>query len=75
MNPLIKRTTEEVIGHEIRPEDMSIAVIIGNAILEAIEASHYNPNYNLKGGVDVDENTIGNFNLKQKHYGKSSLQN
>jgi len=63
MNPLVKRTTEKVIGHEIQHEDMSIAVIIGNAIYEALIASQHNPNYNLKGGNDIDENTIGNFDV------------
>lgn len=63
MNPLIKRVTEKVIGREIRLEDMSTAVIIGDAILEAIKASQHNPNWNLKGGIDVDENTIGNFHV------------
>jgi len=63
MNPLIKRTTEKVIGHEIRQKDMAIAVIIGNAIYEALLAAKHNPNYNLKGGISVDENTIGNFDF------------
>lgn len=63
MNPLVKTTTEKILGHEIRPEDMSIAVIIGNAIYEALSASKHNPNFNLKGGTSIDENTIGNFDV------------
>lgn len=63
MNPLVKITTEKILGHEIRPEDMSIAVIIGNAIYEALSASKHNPNFNLKGGTSIDENTIGNFDV------------
>ncbi len=63
MNPLVRKTTEKILGHEIRHEDMSIAVIIGHAIIEALEAANYNPKYNLKGGNDIDENTIGNFDV------------
>ena len=63
MNPLVKKTTEKVLGHEVRLEDMSIAVFIGNAIYEALMAARHNPNYNLKGGISVDENTIGNFDV------------
>ena len=59
MNPLVKKTTEKVIGGEITENTMYISVIIGEAIL----ASQENPNFNLKGGNDVDENTIGNFSL------------
>ena len=67
MNPLIKKTTEEILGHEIRPEDMSIAVIIGSAIYEALIAAKHNPNYNLNGCNSVDENTIGNFRVPNTH--------
>ena len=63
MNPLVKRTTEKVIGHEIRQEDMSIAVIIGSAIYEALISAKHNPNYNLNGEGYIDKNTIGNFNV------------
>ena len=63
MNPLIKKTTEKVIGREISLEDMSIAVIIGDAIYEALLAAKHNPNYNLNGCGYIDENTIGNFDV------------
>ena len=63
MNPLVKKTTEKVIGHEIGAEDMSTAIIIGNAIIEALEAAKYNPKYNLNGCGYIDENTIGNFDI------------
>ena len=63
MNPFIKKTTEKILGHDIKQEDMSTAVIIGNAIYEALLAAKHNPNYNLKGGTSVDENTIGNFDV------------
>jgi hypothetical protein len=59
MNPLVKRTTEKVIGHEIRPEDMAIAVIIGDAIYKALIEAKRNPNYNLNGDGFINENTIG----------------
>ena len=62
MNPLVKKTTEKILGREIKQEDMAIAVIVGDAIYEALLAGKHNPNYNLKGGESVDENTIGNFN-------------
>jgi hypothetical protein len=63
MNPLIKKTTEKIIGHQLRKEDIPIAIIIGNAIYEALVSANHNPNYNLKGGKNIDENTIGNFDL------------
>ena len=63
MNPLIKKTTEKIIGHQLRKEDMLIAIIIGDAICEALDSANHNPNYNLNGGKNIDENTIGNFDL------------
>jgi hypothetical protein len=65
MNPLVKKVTEKVIGHEIRPigADMSVALDIGNAIYEAVSAAKFNPNFNLKGEECMDENTIGNFDV------------
>lgn len=63
MNPLILRTTVKIIGHEIRRENVSTAVIIGQAIYEALSAAKHNPNFNLNGGDNIDENTIGNFDV------------
>ena len=63
MNPLIKKTTEKIIGHQLRQKDMPIAIIIGDAIYEALVSANHNPNYNLKGGKSIDKNTIGNFDL------------
>ena len=61
MNPLIKKTTEKITGHQLRQEDMTIAVIIGDAIYKALVSANYNPNYNFNGGKSIDKNTIGNF--------------
>ena len=62
MNPLITKTIEKIEQHVKLTEGdkWCISIAIGYSVLEALEYSKKNPNYNLKGGDSVDENTIGN---------------
>lgn len=63
MNPLIKKTVEKISSHIDIDESqkMGIALVIGDAISEALIAAKENPNYNMKGGDSIDCDTIGNF--------------
>jgi hypothetical protein len=62
MNPLIKKTVEKISGHVkmTEGEKLFVAGEIGDAILKALTYAKENPNFNLKGGNSIDENTIGN---------------
>ncbi len=58
MNPLIKETVEKIstVVNLTHDEAMHIAVIVGNAIIVSIQE---NDNINMRGGDDINENTIG----------------
>ena len=74
MNPLIKKTVDRINQHVKLTEGDKIYVTIevGRAIVEALNSAEANPKYNLKGGDNVDENTIGNFKTKSIYDGMFS---
>ena len=60
MNPLIKHTVDSISDHISLNEGqkMLIAYNIGEALISALEFAKENPNWNLKGGDSIDENTM-----------------
>ena len=60
MNPLIKDTVDKISNTLKLTEGdrIIIAYYFGEALMSALEFAKGNPNYNLKGGDSVDENTI-----------------
>ena len=68
MNPLIERTINKLHLDLNEGEKQHAASVIGDALYQAIKSAEDNPNYNLKGGEDVDENTIGNNFCKSLSY-------
>lgn len=63
MNTLIKQTVDKISNHiELNDsEKMCIAVEIGDVIMKVLTDSKNKPNFNLKGGKNVDNSTLGNF--------------
>lgn len=60
MNPLVKHTIEK-ISENIKLDDREkivIAYFIGEALVSALDFAKENPNWNLKGGDSIDENTM-----------------
>lgn len=60
MNPLVKHTLDK-ISENIKLNDREkivIAYFIGEALVSALEFAKENPNWNLKGGDSIDENTM-----------------
>jgi len=68
MNPLIKDTVDKISNNFklTEGEKIIIAYYVGEALMSALLFAKDNPNYNLKGGDSVDENTITY--KKQKAY-------
>jgi|LakMenE18May11ns_1017448.scaffolds.fasta_scaffold7951879_2 hypothetical protein len=68
MNPLIKDTVDKIANNFklTQRERIIIAYYVGEALTSALEFAKENPNYNLKGGDSIDENTITY--KKQKAY-------
>ena len=60
MNPLVKHTIEKISQNFKLTEGEKIitAYFIGEALVSALEFAKENPNWNLKGGDSIDENTI-----------------
>jgi hypothetical protein len=60
MNPLVKHTVEKISEHFKLSdgEKIIVAYFIGEALVSALDFAKENPNYNLKGGDSVDDNTI-----------------
>ena len=60
MNPLIKHTVDSISDHISLNEGqkMLIAYNIGEALISALEFAKKNPNWNLRGGNSIDENTM-----------------
>jgi len=60
MNPLIKDTVDKISNNFklTEGEKIIIAYYVGEALMSALLFAKDNPNYNLKGGDSVDENTI-----------------